>query len=985
MLASLIPLTLWLLLTAPADPRQAPDEIVREAIRAIEGDSAGPMAAQWKTRLDRDSADRDALLALATLARLRYDYPTAERLYQRILAAGSAPDRLAAYARLGLAQGMDAQGFGTRAAEELARARSAANAAGDPVAEGEALLGLSLQRAFSEGIETGLATLDTVEHLVPSSHYEVHAERLRQRGALRGIVGKPDARADATEALVLARRAGSQRLIGQALRSTAQLLQFEGKSDSSIIVLRQAEEAYRRGHDRSQYSTALLWHVNALLAQGDFGGANDLVHLALAEGQAARNLFAVGSAYIALGSITIFLSNYSAASDYLNTSVAMFERLGDHSSAMKARDYLAVTALAAGDLAGARQQTLEVLKWYRKTGESTIEFSALRNLAIIAMHEGNWTAGSQALQEAHALARRMKRPMWSAELNYDDGRLALFRGDLDAAERYFLQYLPTLDSSQHVFRHDARIRMADVYARRGNLPVAAREARQAWNELERWRATITDAELRVMAFQASPTEMSDRDASVVRVLAALAMGGRPAESFELAERRRARELADRLAQSRGLHPGRQAPLPNSSKTVKPVTITASDLAEQIPDDSTAVLEYVTGSLGAPTTIFLVTRQKASGSALRALPLPPADSLSDQIVRFEAMLQNGDQATPLSRILGKALLQPAVDALGPGIRRLVIVPDGPLHRLPFDALELRDGHFAAERYAISLAPSASVLLQLWRRHDLHDSGGRPMNLLAFGDPAFPESGSGSGESDQVRSAVSTAGALPRLRRSAAEARRVASFSPHSVVRLREDASAAYLKHAELTPFRILHFATHSLVDEHSAARTALVLAPGDGETGLVGPDDLAALRLDADLVMLSSCRSGGGVIVNGEGIQGLTAPLVQAGARAVVATRWEVGDRRTVKFVDAFYRHLADGRSVGEALRDTKLDAIRRGTPVREWAAFMAVGDPLVQVPLRAPSRNRFSWLIVAVVTALGATFALLYSRRTRSGRNGETS
>ena len=179
----------------------------------------------------------------------------------------------------------------------------------------------------------------------------------------------------------------------------------------------------------------------------------------------------------------------------------------------------------------------------QRIGDALIEFSAHRNLAIIAMHEGDWTAAQNALEDAHTLARRMKRPLWSSELNYDDGRLALFRGDLQAAERSLTQYLATLDSSQHVFRHDARVRLADIYARRGDIPRAEREAIQAWDELERWRAPERRG-ASGSCFQASPTEMNDRDAEVVRVVNELANRGRGAAAFELAERRRARELAD---------------------------------------------------------------------------------------------------------------------------------------------------------------------------------------------------------------------------------------------------------------------------------------------------------------------------------------------------------------------------------------------------------------------------------------------------------
>ena len=231
---------------------------------------------------------------------------------------------------------------------------------------------------------------------------------------------------------------------------------------------------------------------------------------------------------------------------------------------------------------------------------------------------------------------------------------------------------------------------------------------------------------------------------------------------------------------------------------------------------------------------------------------------------------------------------------------------------------------------------------------------------------------------------TDSSLPRLRRSAREARLVAEYSPASEVRLREAASAAYLKRANLIPFRVLHFATHALVDEHTAARTALVLAPGNGETGFVGPDDLARLHLNADLVVLSSCRSGGGAVVNGEGVQGLVAPLFEAGARSVVATQWEIGDRAAVRFVESLYRHLAEHRTVGEALRRAKLDAIRAKAPTHDWAAFTVIGDPLVRVPLRAPSWWHRSWFRVALAL-LGTLAVGVYLLRTRRDRREELS
>jgi CHAT domain-containing protein len=207
--------------------------------------------------------------------------------------------------------------------------------------------------------------------------------------------------------------------------------------------------------------------------------------------------------------------------------------------------------------------------------------------------------------------------------------------------------------------------------------------------------------------------------------------------------------------------------------------------------------------------------------------------------------------------------------------------------------------------------------------------------------------------------------------------VGRYSPQSEVRLGKAASAVYLKESPLDRFRLIHFATHAIVDERSVSNTILALAPSSGDSGLVGPGDLAALKLRADLVVLSGCRTAGGVVVEGEGVQGLTAPLMQAGARGVVASQWRVGDRTSYRFTGDFYQALAEGLPAGDALRAAKLDALRRGAPPGEWAAFTLAGDPLVRVrltPLRSNLRDRAAILALVIAGVLAVVYQ---KRRTR--------
>ena len=234
-------------------------------------------------------------------------------------------------------------------------------------------------------------------------------------------------------------------------------------------------------------------------------------------------------------------------------------------------------------------------------------------------------------------------------------------------------------------------------------------------------------------------------------------------------------------------------------------------------------------------------------------------------------------------------------------------------------------------------------------------------------------------DPYRAVADSAGVLEPLAASAQEAHLVARYFPAADVRLGRAASAAYLLHAPLNQYRVIHVATHAFVDDRSVARTALVLAPGDGESGFVTPTQLASLHLDADLVVLSACRTASGVVIDGDGIQGLTAPLLAAGARSVVATQWRVGDRAIVPIVDAFYRAMARGLPVGDALGAAKRNAMASGAHVGDWAALTVVGDPLVHPPLHRPGPSALAvaaWSLLLLFIGIGLGMAYANRRTT---------
>jgi CHAT domain-containing protein len=345
----------------------------------------------------------------------------------------------------------------------------------------------------------------------------------------------------------------------------------------------------------------------------------------------------------------------------------------------------------------------------------------------------------------------------------------------------------------------------------------------------------------------------------------------------------------------------------------------------------------------------------------ATVLPSLDSLGPVLDRFADQLQSGDSAARVGDQLSATLLGPAISQLPAGITRLIIVPDGALHRLPFAALSLGPGQPLIQRFGISLAPSLAVAQMLMHRQA---AGAGP--ILALGDPAFGSKSTTPPRAEVMREAFDDAGGLPRLVASADEARHAAEYAAGSVLRLGEEASEAFLKHTPLTGYRVIHFATHALVDDRTVARTALALAPGGGEDGFVTAGEISQLSLNADLVVLSACRTADGMLVGGEGVQGLTAPFLQAGARSVLATLWPVNDRAAARFEALFYPSLVGGATVGEALRRASEAAIAQGDPASEWAAFVLVGDPTVVVPLTRPTPQwRWGLVMLLAVVAYG--------------------
>lgn len=965
----LLPLLLLLALGAAAGWQgsdQNPRSVVEAATAAVRAGNSTDLRSRWREGPGTDSG-RAASLGLATIERLTYDYEAADRRYRKLFAAeGARPDQYDIQARLGLGQALDAQGeSGDRVADLFRRSLAAARLAGDSTDVGEAYFRLGSLLAPLGGTGPGLAYLDSAVQTLPPAAAGLRAAARCRRAQYYVALLIPGATDTLAASSAAAREARDPEAEGFCLRAASVSHRLRDNPDSAIAAERELIELRRRTHDRSGLAMALMIHADHIRSQGRLGEALVLMQEALVEARASHNRFIEATVSLGLGGNALMMNDHAVAGEHIERAIASYEASNDSASLMLGLSYRPFVSMAAGDLEKARAQTRSLIEYWRAHGDHDHLTELYRQLASIEMRAGDDDAAEGALNDAMALAGRIGR----AELGgveYDRGRLALRRGDLAGAERGVRRFLALLDSNEQLPRYEGRLRLAEVFARRGELDRAERELTGAAAELDAWRAGLQDAQLRTLAFQTSPFEANDRNASVAIVLAALAAGGRATAAFELAEHRRARELSERMARTAALRASeaeRELDDPEGeSRGQAPGAPRAADIARAIPDDSTAILEFLTGTEGAPSTLFMVTRATGSSGDVASFRLPTADSLVGDIGRLLSLIESGEDPHELERRIGSVLLDSALRALGPAVTRLVIVPDGPLHRVPWDVLRLPDGRYLLQGYVTGIAPSAAIAAAMWRDPE-ERSAGREARVLAFGDPEFTDTSGALPGEETYRSGLEAAGGLPRLPASAREARLAASYGTESELRLGKNATAATLKSTDLGQFDVLHFATHALVDDRIATRSVLALGAEGDDSGFLGGADLAALDIDDALVVLSACQSAGGVIVDGEGIQGLTGPLLQAGARSIVATAWRIGDRATVPFIAAFYGALAAGHPVASALRVAKLDAIQRGVPPSEWAAFTVVGDPFAQVDLAPPAR-RPAWMIAAALVLL---------------------
>lgn len=732
-------------------------------------------------------------------------------------------------------------------------------------------------------------------------------------------------------------------------------LVYEDVGDGAMAVeeWKDAIALHRTAGNRVAEGATLLQVGDHARVEGDLDGAAARYDEALALFRAAGSKAGEMRANVRLGAVLSRRGEYARAIELQESAVEYSRSTGDHQGEVSALLSLARTLAASGDRARARALLSTALSLSRDAaGFSEVEI--LGETALLERDGGDLRVALGSLETVLGMLEAKQGAVLVPSLRASAGGDAQrwYREQIEVLMRLY-EHAPEGGWSEKAAEAAERARARSLLSLLGEAKVDLGKGVEP-QLLGRYR----DLQARLAAKDAPASRRS---------------GGPSLRGSGAGQAEREKELADVSSQMHAVEAEIRRTSPAVAALVQPDPIGLAAIRERVLDDRTVLLEFALGKTR--SFLWAVTRDDLFTATLPA---------SSEIEKAARKVHDGLCARPGTNptaavekdlaALGSLILGPVADRLA-GVwkrHRLAIVATGALEYVPFAALRVpstppagrkpspRTRRLVEEHEVVSL-PSASVL-DLLRREE---AGRRPapLPLALFGDPVFeatdprvdrkpgaPAGGPARELSPELLRATHGAtarGGLARLPFSRAEVDAIGALVPSKAVLRATDfrASRDLAVGGALARYRILHFATHALLNTEHPELSGLVLSlvdeHGRPKDGFLRLQDVYGLKLNADLVVLSACRSALGREIAGEGLVGLTRGFMYAGAPRVVASLWPVDDVATAALMGRFYRGmLRDGLRPAAALRAAQEEMLRqkRWAAPYYWAAFTLQGD-----------------------------------------------
>jgi len=805
-------------------------------------------------------------------------------------------------------------------------------------------------------------------------------------GTLYSFLGRKQTALDKhLEAMELLRPIGDRG--GQAIvfNSIGTAYEDLNKLSTALDYYKQALNLYQQQENIEFASVTKFYIGRTYKLMNDERTALQFLRESAADSQLVGQRRVTAYALTVISAIQSKAGNKDEARAQLQQAVSLYQKIGDRRGRANALNELATIHHTDHQNARALAYHKQALDLYRTAGDKQGEAETLYNMAVVEGALGNPANALSHVKESYDAIEILRSQVVSpdlrasyyasvrkyAELYIDlQMRVGQANGDKSAPERAF-------EISEHAHSRS----LLEV------LGEAAAQIRQGVNPALLEQEQVLEQKLNAQAINRmrllenpDPRELEIVSRNIRELTTAY------------------RELETQIKQQS----------PRYANLVQPQPLSLERIQEEL-SEGTVLLEY---TLGAERSyLWAITNE-----SLVAYTLPPRDEIESLVKSVCALLiarqtmsesdmnsyvtraaeadaEYWRQAGPLSEIL----LGPVIDAIKG--RTILVVADGPLHYLPFQALPVpgktnnQDSSepipLIVDHEIVSL-PSASIL---GTNRQVSRTGSNEEKLVAIladpvfstKDPRVKNSHALSQQSIRLTDTIS----LSRLPATEREAQSIMTIVPAGMGMMATgfDANRTMALSSELGQYKIVHLATHGIVDvenpEMSGILLSLVSRDGQSTDGLVQLHDVYNMNLsNTQLVVLSACETALGKEVRGEGLVGLSRGFIYAGASSVVASLWKVDDRATTQLMTQFYKGLfEEGLTASAALRKAKLSMWQqpRYRAPFFWAAFELQGEyrEKIAIPQRTPFVTRKMLLTILISVSVAALILIIMRRRAR--------
>jgi CHAT domain-containing protein/tetratricopeptide (TPR) repeat protein len=725
------------------------------------------------------------------------------------------------------------------------------------------------------------------------------------------------------KSLDLAEKINDKPLIGVVLTNMAELHLQLGRFDIALDNAQKSLKVMREVGEQRSAADALEMVGMIHSATGNYNAALKSFKEVFRIGEEIKDQAKIASSQYQIGVIYAKLGDYNQALANYAKALSLFEAAEIKPQMGKCYLMIGSAEFSKKEFAKADDAFKKSIALLKETGTQDVLWRAMYNKGILNREQGNVEEATNSMKEAVEVLDRVR-----AELFLPEQKWMFLEDRLDVYE----DLVRLLTNSQNIAE-------AFDYAQKSKARAFLDLLSEAHIDPQQNLSNENYEEKKRLQAETMSLNQSIKDEYENEKLNRNAIGKLQRERNRLDDEYQ--NLMLKIRQENPRYAGLRYPQP----------LKLAD-AQKLIDKDSVLMEYFVGKK--ESLCFVITADDS-----KVFNLPSEKNLNEQIRLITEAIQKPDpvwqttsgmyrQYATAARLLYRKLLEPAGASLQK--KRIIVAADGMLGYLPFESLLTSGGNskdidfaklsYVGLKYEIQYVPSISVLAAIEQNRTANIVDHRKA-LIAFADPlsqpGIPKNISGVDRS--VRDASSSLEQLPYAK---AEVEEISKLYPKGSTSLLigKDASEENAKQLDLQDYRVLHFASHGMIDEDHPQFSSLILNAGGNEDGYLTMREVFDLKLNADLVVLSACKSGLGQRIRGEGVTGLSRSFFGAGASSVLVSLWNVSDRSTADFMTSFYRGMEKGKlNEAAALKAArrKLILSKKFSHPYYWSPFILIG------------------------------------------------